>query len=84
MTECADKIKHLAKHKKRPIREDRQKTFLTLSGFWPLSGWGSFNTSVKKGIFVKKIFFSDNVEWSSKNLWKMTSADVKANKNNNK
>ena len=24
-------------------------------------------------------FFSDNVEWSSKNLWKMISADVKAN-----
>ena len=26
-----------------------------------------------------KIFFSDNVEWSSKNLWKMVSTDVKAN-----
>ena len=31
-----------------------------------------------------KFFFSDNVEWSSKNVWKMTSADVKANKNNKK
>ena len=37
---------------------------------------------VEKGKFVTKIFFSDNVEWSSKNLWKMISADVKANKNN--
>ena len=26
-----------------------------------------------------KIFFSDNVEWSSKNVWKMMPADVKAN-----
>ena len=33
---------------------------------------------------LTKIFFSDNVEWSSKNLWKMISADVKANKNNKK
>ena len=29
------------------------------------------------------IFFTDTVEWSSKNLWKMISADVKANKNGN-
>ena len=40
--------------------------------------------SIKKGKFVTKISFSDNVEWSSKNLWKMISADAKANKNNNK
>ena len=26
-----------------------------------------------------KIFFLDNVEWSSKNLWNMMSANVKAN-----
>ena len=32
---------------------------------------------------MTKIFFSDNVERSSKNLSKL-SADVKANKNNNK
>ena len=44
-------------------------------------GW-DFGESVKKGKFVMKIFFSDIVEWSSKNLWKMTPADVKANKNN--
>ena len=36
--------------------------------------------SVKKGQFVTKIFFSDNnIKWSSENLWKMISADVKAN-----
>ena len=35
--------------------------------------------SVKNGKFVTKIFFSDNVEWSSKNMLKI-SADVKANK----
>ena len=33
---------------------------------------------------TKIFFFSDNVEWSSKNLWKMVSSDVKANKNNKK
>ena len=36
---------------------------------------------VKKGKFVTKFFFSDmycNVDWISKNLWKMISADVKA------
>ena len=33
---------------------------------------------------MTKIFFSDIVEWSSKTLWKMISADVKANKNNKK
>ena len=38
-----------------------------------------FIESVKKGKCVTKIFFSDNVEWSSKNLRKMMSSDVKAN-----
>ena len=33
--------------------------------------------SVKKGKFGAK-YFSDNVEWSSKILWKMISSDVKA------
>ena len=42
------------------------------------------NESVKKGKFMKKIFFSDNVEWSSKNFWKMIPANVKANKSNKK
>ena len=38
--------------------------------------WG-LSESVKKGKFVTKILFSDNVVWSSKNYWKMISADVK-------
>ena len=28
---------------------------------------------------MTKIFFSGNIKWSSKNLWKRISADVKAN-----
>ena len=38
----------------------------------------SLSESVKKEKFVT-IFFSDNVEWSSKTLWKNISSDVKAN-----
>ena len=34
--------------------------------------------------FVMKITFTDNIEWSSKYLWKIISVDVKANKNNKK
>ena len=43
-------------------------------------GAGKVNESVKKGKFVTKIFFffSDNFEWSSKKLWKIISADVRA------
>ena len=56
--------------------------------FWLLREWwfegGGLSESGKKETFVMKIFFSDNVEWSSENLWKMISADVKANKNNKK
>ena len=41
--------------------------------------------SFKKGKFVTKFFFfSDNVEQSSKNVWKMISADVNANNNTKK
>ena len=32
---------------------------------------------LNKGKFMTKIFLADNVEWSSKNLWKMMSADLK-------
>ena len=32
----------------------------------------------------ENLFYKDNVEWSSKKLWKMVSADEKANKNNKK
>ena len=56
------------------FREHRQKTFITLSGFWPLKEGGGggggggggvgrgLSESIKKGKFVTKIFFSDNVE----------------------
>ena len=40
-----------------PLREHQQKSFVTLSGFWPLWGWGDLSESVKKGKFVTKIFF---------------------------
>ena len=55
------------------------------SRFWSLKGWASLmSESVEKVKFVTEIFFSDNIEWSSKNLWKIISADVKANKNKRK
>ena len=37
------------------------------------------NNPNKIGKLVTKIFFSDNVEWSSKKLWKMMSVDARAN-----
>ena len=41
---------------------------------------GGLSESIKKGKIVTKSFFSDNVEWGSKNLGKMIYADVKVNK----
>ena len=61
------------------FREGWQKNFIFHSRFWSLRGWWGLSESIKKGKFVVKIFFSDYVEWSSENLWKMMSADVKAN-----
>ena len=47
--------------------------------------WGDFLEWIcSKRKFVMKIFFTDKTEWSSQNLWKMISADVKANKSNKK
>ena len=70
------------------VRKHQQKTFATFSGFWLLRGWGWVEWIRSKGKFVTKIFSSDklmNVEWSSKTLWKIMSADdVKVNKNNKK
>ena len=62
------------------VREHWQKTFVTLSVFLPFVGdgggrgeWGrELSESVKKGKFVTKSLVLDNVEKSSKNLWKMT------------
>ena len=45
-------------------------------------GERELSESIRKGKSMTKIFFSNDVEWSSKNLWQMISADVKANKNN--
>ena len=55
-------------------RQYWQKFFIMLSGFWPFKGSKGLSES------LEKIFFSDSVEWRSKNLWKMISADLKANK----
>ena len=41
---------------------------------------GGLSESVKEENLWQKYFFSDIFEWSSKNLWKMTPVDVKANK----
>ena len=61
------------------LREHQQKTFVTHTGFWPLMGLGG------RGVWVNSLKkFTNNTAWSSKNLWKMISTDVKANKNNKK
>ena len=41
------------------LREDQQKTFVTLSGFWSLRGWGGggVSESVKKKNLSPKSFF---------------------------
>ena len=44
------------------VREYGQKLFVTLSRFWPLTGWGVWVNPFQKGQFVTKIFFSDNVK----------------------
>ena len=66
------------------IRQHHQKTFVRLSIFRLLKGlWGP-SDSVEKENFWWKFFFSDIVEWSSKDLWKMIPADVKAITNKKK
>ena len=42
------------------------------------------NPLKNENLWQKSFFFSDNVERSSKNMWKMIFDDVKANKNNKK
>ena len=59
------------------LRGHQQKAFVTIGRFWLLrarvGGWVNP---------LALIFFTDNIEWSSKNLWKNDiSTDVKANKN---
>ena len=41
---------------------------------------GGWVNPLRKENLWWKSFFADNLEWSSINLWKMISADVKANK----
>ena len=43
-----------------------------------VKGGGGLSESVKKRKFVTKVFCTDNIEWSSKNLWKVVFDDVKA------
>ena len=38
------------------FREHRQKTFITLSGFWPLRGWSGVNP-LKKKIRDENLFY---------------------------
>ena len=58
--------------------ENWQKIFVTLSRFSLLRGssvWSWMNPLKKENLRRKS--FSDNVEWSSKKLWKMISTDIK-------
>ena len=57
-------------------REYQLKTFVTLSGFWLLMG-GVWVNQLKRKICEQNLS-SDNVDWSSKKLWKMISADENA------
>ena len=49
------------------FRENCQKTFVTLSRFWLLRGWGVWVNPLKKENLRQKSFL-DNVEWSCKKL----------------
>ena len=44
------------------IREPQQKTFIMLSKFRPLRGWGNLGESVKKRKICDKNLSSDRVE----------------------
>ena len=59
-------------------RQHQQKTFAMISGFWPVRGWG-FEWIYQKRRICDKNLFSNNIEWSSKKLPEMTSADIKTN-----
>ena len=52
------------------LREHRQKTFVTHSGFWPSGVGGGLSEYVKKGKFLTKIFFSVNLNEVLKNCEK--------------
>ena len=65
-------------------RVSAKKTLSHTQQILAVKGVGGLSGSIEKGKFATKIFYPDNIEWSSKNLWKMMSTDVKANKNNKK
>ena len=52
-----------------------------LSRLANFGGWECWVNPLKKENSWRKSFFLDNVEWNSKKLWEMISADTKANKN---
>ena len=59
---CYENIEHLILSKRnimfgKLVGEHWQKTFVKLSGFHLLRGWGSLSESVKKWKFTLKIFF---------------------------
>ena len=59
----------------------KQQEIVTLSRFQPfIQASGDLIKSIKKEK-IWQSFFQLPVEWISKNLWKMISSDVKANKN---
>ena len=59
--------------------EHQQATFAMLCKFWLLRGWVGLIESAQKRNLWWKSFFKFNVEWSSKKLWKVKTADVKVN-----
>ena len=63
----------------KKIREHWQKSFIMLSEFFLLKWWGDEWGMGVDWVNPLKNIFSDNIEWSFTNFWKMISADVKAN-----
>ena len=45
---------------------------------------GGGGGALSESVCDENLFYKNNVEWSSKKLWKMVSVDEKANKNNKK
>ena len=56
----------------KQIREHQQKTFVMISRFFAVKWVGVWvNPLMQENLWQIFFFFSDNSEWSSKNLWKM-------------